>query len=310
MEKRMEYADIPKEKFEFYKREEEIRDKRLETKPVGYFKDAMMRFCRNKSSVIAACVLVCLVLFAVFVPIFCQTTYSSSPTDTNYLLYTKFLPKCKWFAWAGWDGCSKETLNASDYLSRRAIGVETGMDPIVKVYRENYEDPTSTVNTTYYDVKTDSYIKNGMIYLTLTPAEYESIQDWQNETGIQVIYPAVDNSGFLLDILKNNANIWYECTQKGAPKLDRDGNFIPLYKTTGNDGEYHSLRIQGDDGSYRYAVATGTSTAVSYKVRVFTYTYFQYRYGFEPSFLFGTNALGHDILTRLAGGFCLLLAFR
>ncbi len=306
----MEYADIPKEKFEFYKREEEIRDKRLETKPVGYFKDAMMRFCRNKSSVIAACVLVCLVLFAVFVPIFCQTTYSSSPTDTNYLLYTKFLPKCKWFAWAGWDGCSKETLNASDYLSRRAIGVETGMDPIVKVYRENYEDPTSTVNTTYYDVKTDSYIKNGMIYLTLTPAEYESIQDWQNETGIQVIYPAVDNSGFLLDILKNNANIWYECTQKGAPKLDRDGNFIPLYKTTGNDGEYHSLRIQGDDGSYRYAVATGTSTAVSYKVRVFTYTYFQYRYGFEPSFLFGTNALGHDILTRLAGGarFSLLLA--
>ena len=44
----------------------------------------------------------------------------------------------------------------------------------------------------------------------------------------------------------------------------------------------------------------GTSTSPAYNVRVFSYTYFQYRYGFEPSFLFGTNAYGQDILTRLA----------
>lgn len=310
MDKKMDYANIPKEKFEFYHREEEIRDKKLDTKPVGYFKDAMMRFCRNKSSVIAACVLLCLVLFAIFVPIFCMTPYSENPTDTTYLMYTKLLPKCKPLAWMGWDGCFEETLNEADYLSRRAIGAETGMDPVVKVYREGYEDSSSTINTTYYDIRTDSYIKNGMIYLTLTPAEYEAIQDWQDETGIQVIYPAVDTSDFKLELLKNNANIWYQCSQKGAPKLDKEGNFVPLYKTTGNDGEYDSLRIAGDDGSYRYAVATGTSSGVSYKVRVFTYTYFQYRYGFEPSFLFGTNSLGHDILTRLAGGarFSLLLA--
>ena len=54
----------------------------------------------------------------------------------------------------------------------------------------------------------------------------------------------------------------------------------------------------------------GTSTAKSYQVRVFTYTYFQYRYGHEPSFLFGTNAYGQDILTRLAKAvrFSILLA--
>ena len=36
--------------------------------------------------------------------------------------------------------------------------------------------------------------------------------------------------------------------------------------------------------------------------RICKYTYFQYRYGFEPSFVFGTNAKGQDIFTRLAAG--------
>ena len=54
MRREADYANLPKEKFEFYQREGDIHDKRLETKPVGYFKDAMRRFARNKSSVIAA----------------------------------------------------------------------------------------------------------------------------------------------------------------------------------------------------------------------------------------------------------------
>lgn len=308
--KQMNYDNIPKEKFEFYQRDDTIRDKRLDTKPVGYFRDAMGRFCRNKSSVVAAIIIFMVILFAIFVPIFCENSYTAAPTDPTYLLYGKLLPKSNLLSWAGWDGCSDETVNRNDYFSRYAIGVETGMSPIKKVYRADYEDPTSTTNTTYYDIKTDSYIKNGMIYLTLTEKEYRDIQAWQDETGIQVIYPAVDTSSFMLESLKSNANVWYECTQKGAPKLDKDGNLVPIYKTTGNDGQYDSLRIEGDDGSYKYAVATGSSTAVGYKVRLFSYTYFQYRYGFEPSFLFGTNNYGQDILTRLARAarFSILLA--
>ena len=50
--KNTDYTNIPKEKFEFFDRSEAIHDKKLETKPVGYFKDAMMRFCRNKSRLI------------------------------------------------------------------------------------------------------------------------------------------------------------------------------------------------------------------------------------------------------------------
>ena len=53
VKKNTDYTNIPKEKFEFYKRDESIHDKKLETKPVGYFKDAMRRFAKNKSSVVA-----------------------------------------------------------------------------------------------------------------------------------------------------------------------------------------------------------------------------------------------------------------
>lgn len=300
MEKEMDYTKIPKEKFAFYQREENIHDKKLDTKPVGYFRDAMGRFARNKSSVAAAVIIGLLILYAVFIPYAGGNKYTNSPSDTMYLRYANLLPKSRLFAWAGWDGCKDETLSKNDYYARLAIGQETGMNPIVKVYREDYAAEDAQSNTTYYDVRIDSYLKNGMVYLSLTPEEYTAIQKWQNETGIQVIYPAVDTSGFKIASLKTDANIWYQCNQKGAPKLDRNDNLIPLYRTSGNDGDYDSLRIQGDDGSYKYAVIMGTSASPAYNVRVFTYTYFQFRYGIEPSFLFGTNAYGQDILTRLA----------
>lgn len=307
--KKMDYNNIPKDMFEFCQQDASIHDKKFDTKPVGYFKDAMMRFCRNKSSIAAAFIILFLLLFAIVVPFACSNKYTQSPTDTLYLQYAKMLPKWDLFAWAGWDGTSNKTITKDVYNYRNAIGVETGHNPIVEVYRADYEDPTSASKTTFYDVRVDSYTNNGMIYQTLTPQEYQDIQRWQNETGIQVIYPAVDTSKIKNASLKADANIWYECTNKGMPKLTKTGEYKPMYKTTGNDGDYNSLRIAGDDGSYRYAVATGSSNATSYKVRLFTYTYFQYRYGFEPSFVFGTNAYGQDILTRLAGGARFSLVF-
>ena len=65
---------IPASEFEFVGDEGRLHDKKLETKPVGYFKDAMLRFRKNKSSVVAAYIILILVLYAIFVPIFCETT--------------------------------------------------------------------------------------------------------------------------------------------------------------------------------------------------------------------------------------------
>ena len=65
-----EYISIPKEKFEFAPVGEKIYDKKLETKPIGYFKDAWIRFRKNKASVAAAIVLAIILLYAIVVPFF------------------------------------------------------------------------------------------------------------------------------------------------------------------------------------------------------------------------------------------------
>ena len=299
------YNNIPASAFEFVPMEGRISDKKFDTKPMSYFRDAFSRFCRNKSSVVAACIILVLVLYAVFVPIFCETTYSRALTDTNYLNYTKLPPKVEWL---GVDGTSDVTINEASYNQLRAISVETGMTPVVEIYREAYTDSSANKKTLFYDLKVDNYQKMGMVYLTLTPAQFEDLQAWQDKTGIQVIYPAITDSK------QTDANIWYKANKKGVPTLDKEGNFQAIYRTTTpEDTTYHSLRIAADNDPEKplsYARVTGTSAAKSYVCRINKYTYFQYRYGFEPAFVFGTNAKGQDIFTRLAAGarFSFLLA--
>lgn len=293
------YKNIPAEKFRFTNNRSSS-DEKFKTKQIGYFEDAWHRFRKNKSSIVASIIILILVIYAIVVPMFCETAYSKSLTDTTYLTYTKLLPKTKHLQWLGWDGCHKVQLTENNLNYYRAIEEETGFDVVRKVYgQETTED-----GRVLYDAKLDSYTSNGFLYMTLSQEQYDALQAWQNETGIQVIYPAIKTKNV------SDANIWYEANQKGVATLDRNGNFVNVYKTSGNDGNYSSLRIAGDPGledaeakdRYRYATVTGDSTSVSYKCRIFKYTYFQYRYGFEPCFIFGTNALGQDIFTRLAAG--------
>ena len=308
MMKNNNIPEISAEKFKFVGVDAKLHDQKFETKQISYFRDAFNRFCKNKSSVVAAIIIIVLVLYAIFVPVFCETTYSKSLTDTTYLSYTKLLPKNNLFAKMGfWDGGSKTTLGEASYIYTKAIGEETGHDIILKDYEQTVDEKGKVA----YVCRVDSYINNGFTYMTLTEQQYKDIQAWQNETGVQVIYPAVSEKSL------TDANIWYEANKKGVAKLDKDGNFINIYKTNGGDGDYDSVRVPGDPGienpessdRYRYATITGDSNATSYKCRIFKYAYFQYRYGFEPAFLFGTNALGQDILTRLAAGARFSLVF-
>ncbi|MBO5109251.1 MAG: ABC transporter permease [Clostridia bacterium] len=332
--KNMAMAHIPAEKFQFAQRDANIKDKKLETKPIGYFKDVWIRFRKNKSSVVAAIIILILVLYAILVPMVAENSYTLALRDTTYLNYAKLPPKAPGLEWLGWDGCSDTVINTANYNIYNAIGLETGCNPIREVY-ETIQTPGARSAT--YEVKLDSYYKNGMLYLTLTPEQYKALLDYQSETGLQVVYPAVDVSQFALESSKSDANIWYEIDAKGAPAMV-NGEYQDLYirdtkcehvftkditdATTGavkyadlmcekcNAMKYESTRIEADDGTLSYAVVTGSSGATAYKVRVFSYNYFIYRYGFEPYFIFGTNGFGQDIFTRLAAGarFSFLLA--
>ena len=63
------FEHIPQEQFRFVQMEGNLHDKRLETKARSYFQDAMLRFRKNKSSVVAAWILLFLVLFSLIAPL-------------------------------------------------------------------------------------------------------------------------------------------------------------------------------------------------------------------------------------------------
>ena len=296
--------NIPAEKFRLVSEGERLHDQKFETKKIGYWRDAFGRFCKNKSSVVAAIIIFLLVLYAILVPAFCQTEYTQNLDDTLCLYYQKLYPRnqlCIDLGLDWWDGSKPIELSEANYHYFRAIGEEVGMECITKVN----EVITNEEGKVLYDARIDSYVSKGFLYMTLTEEEYQAIQAWQLETGKQVIYPAVSDKKL------SDANIWYEANKKGVAKLDENGNFVNIYRTSGKDGDYNSLRIAGDPGiedptssdRYRYATITGSADAISYKCRIFMYTYFEFHFGHECTFLFGTDGTkGADILTRLASG--------
>ncbi len=306
MMKNNNIPNIPAEKFQFVADAERMHDQKMDTKQISYFRDALNRFSRNKGSVFAGIIILLLVLYAILVPMLCTTTYAANTTDTLYLQYTELSPRNPLFVklgWNFWNGTAEKDLSENQYLAYKAMEQETGVPVMLEEYGTYIQiDDQTKQEKTRYEVQVDTYASKGFMYLTLTKDEYVKLQNWQNENNIQVVYPAIT------DLSQTDANIWYKANKKGVPQLDKNGEFVDIYKRSGVDGDYNSLRIEGDPGiddpeaqnRYRYANVTGTADATSYKVRVLKQTYFEYRYGFECSFLLGTTGQGYDMLTRLA----------
>lgn len=308
------YSSIPKEKFKFANGENRLHDTKLETKPHSYFYDAFLRFCKNKGSVVGAVVIILLVLFAIIAP-FCSQ-YTVAYSDINYAVCQ---PRAKLFENTGfWDGCETRNIGQQDLTYYLAMGDETGYNAI-----KNQE--YTEIGEGLFSVRLDSVHKVGMKYMLFTTAEYDAIQDYQNETGRQIIYPTVrvsDRPQALQD--QTDANYYFRTsgTSKTSIVYDADGNIIPVYYTfTLLDGEtpvdvdgYYSNRIEGEDGLvdedgetyyYRYSIRNQTG----YECRINYYEYYIYYHTAvlkdgitEPYFIFGTTGAGQDIFTCLASG--------
>ncbi len=299
-----EMMNIPAEKFKFTHEHVKLGDKKLQTKPISYLHDAWNRFAKNKSSIVGMVIILLLLLFSFFAPLF--SNYSVS--DTN-LYYQNVAPKISAHATGGfWDGSRKVSTGAASYYYNLAMGVESGRETVTKLY--SIEETSD--GTTLYTYRQDTYNAVGYEFLNLTEDAYKALQEYQNETGIQVIYPmpittAQGSGKVMYDV--NDANYWYRTyltgSHRGEPVLDEDGNFQTIYRTSGTDN-YNSLRIDGDPGKtdpeasdrYRYALINQTG----YRVRVCYYDYYIYLNGFEPCYLFGANASGQDLFVCVASG--------
>lgn len=326
------FVSIPKEKFNFVQKDAKLHDKKFETKPVGYLKDAFNRFKKNKGSIVAAWIVIFLILFALIGPFCYDSNYVNSyATDLELRYYQYLTPKAPIFNGTGfWDGTSEKEITEAQYIKYKLQAKETGCDPIVKILDEYVSKDINGVKK-MYKIRFDNYANINSFTKQFTQEEYEALQKWQDENKMQIILPWVDyydkksDADFIKNspVLFNNINVWYKCDSKGNP-LDADGNIInlddidsviPGYRTYTSQGTvsdlYTSTRIAGDPGiedpnspdRFKYCMRGGSKKlGYTFTVRINPYNYFIYKYGFEPYFLFGSSANGYDIFTRLAQG--------
>ena len=294
------YREISPEKFRFVNSGERIHDEKLKTKPIGYFKDAWLRFRKDKSAVVAFVLIMFLLLFSLIVPFLSH--YDVTFRDGYY---KTVLPRLGIFAGTGfWDGTAVQTETQAGYDYLSAIGRETNRTVITKELK-TFTDPNGI---TYHKLRVDSYTKVGFVFLNLDVNAYEALMNYQDETGILVLYPmpATNSTNYVMG--NGGANFWYKLVDErqssaGLAQRDENGDYIANYVRSDdpNAAAYHSLRIAGDDGEggwYVYAVRNQSG----YRVRVDYYEYFRYIHGETPTFAFGTNVYGQDIFSCLAAG--------
>ena len=322
--------NIPAEKFQLANRSDHISDSKFDTKPVSYFQGAFRRFCKNKGAIVGGIVVLCLILFSIIAPFF--TPFQPAYYDQVFSYVT---PKSNLFANSGlnfWDGCRQKTTNYIGYIQDYALQAETGRE----VIKNN--DVTLTDDGTVFNYRYDTYAGVGFgKYKLISKEEYLDIQRYQNETGIQVLYPVVKLSDRpTLEKNKYDANVYYKVQDPKAavlrPALDENGKLINNYwkyeegKQSGLMADYNSLRIEGEDGAQEttyvrnadgsveevtktYYYAYGRKVDGGVEVRAEYYEYYIYRHTqvlkdgiTEPTFIFGTTATGKDIFACLAYG--------
>jgi oligopeptide transport system permease protein len=299
---------ISSEKFVFSSTGATIHDKKLETKPVTYFQDALRRFAKNKASIVATVIIAILVLFAILGPVFSPFTVAYE--DANYSFV---LPRNELFVKMGihfWDGGQNKNINKATYDLYRGIQEETRRTVIMTepvVTTETYMGKSSEM----YEFRLDTYNAVGVKYVLLSTAEYEALQKYQDENKVQVIMPITDpDKRPEAEQDKNNANIWYRTKLGGGRKTqivyDKEGNFIPIYQEhDGTDGYTSTMYWEGDEKLYNYAESKSGglwNIRVDYK-EYYTYIHHLADDGIKsPLFILGTNNAGKDIFTCLASG--------
>ena len=290
-----------------------MHDEKLKTKARGYFADAMLRFKKNKSSVVAAFIILLLVLFSLVSPII--SPYTVYDKNNEYQKYPPFVESVANLGIGILDGSTTVDGNETRILKLQATAIETGKE-VIKGEPEKYEYELivkgKPQKRTSYHITLNRYYEKGIVTQVISKDEYYAIQEWQNQTGIQVLYPVVEASTVyeLVDEKDKpvwdpnvNSNVWYKLNKSNAPILDDNGNFIPAYTTNaaviGKTEPYNSIRPEFDPGNYLYCIEKSGSV----QVRIEYYNYYQFKNdGLKPTFFFGTDSYGRDLFCAIGMG--------
>lgn len=300
---------ISSERFRFVHQNEKLHDKELKTKPIGYFKDAWMRFKKNKASVAAAIIILIIILYAIIVPF--VSIYDISDSDARY---KKVLPKLEIGGVKIFSGATVMQLNDRYYPLVHGIGLgaedpdgtrtdysweaaeNAEFNPIVKELDVITTDMGYAGVKSIYRCSVDTYDYVGFEYLDLTQKDIDKIHAWEEESGIKVIYPMIDiNSEFCGD--PKDADLWYMSNARLQP-TDKDGKALKTLEDVKEVG-YTPNYLYDKEGNLQYQLQRDPNTI---RIRVFYRNYYIYMNGHEPIFTFGSDGTGYDIATRVAYG--------
>ncbi len=324
-EKTFDINSIPREKFEFAHEGERLMDKKFDDKPISYFRDAWIRFRKNKASVVALIIIICVALFSFLCPLVSSLKSTEKATfDKTFMdvFYSKKGPRNEFLGQFGIaDGTVERSYSEKFLVYNVGIGVgaadgdahgatfEEGLASPYQPLVRGYSDPVLQMNAKkqmveYFFADSDVYLEVGFIEKSIEQAEYKALKEWEEETGLQVIYPLVAKNEFNAD--PANANNWYK-TQKNNPvTVDEDGNVtkIKLKDLESGKAVLEDNYERDADGNVRYFAYSGSSDfdAAMFRVRLLYYNYYQFKNGFAPEYIFGTDSQGYDLAIRMADG--------
>lgn len=318
-----ELYNIPKEKFEFVNENEKIADAKFDTKPIGYFKDAFIRFRKNRGSVIAFIIIMLIVLYAIIIPPVSSNTARTSLV-TYYGKMGPYLPSVSrsigWF-----DGGDTREISEAKLIHTYSLGVAAeaydGKAMKLSDSKDSYYQPINSYSAgsevkqgsksnMVYKTNTNTYLAVGFKYIDVTKDEYAKIEKWQEETGKRLLYPLIAENDYKFDdgLVANEANYWYKTDSKLRPISTKTGEDKVMSFKEDMVLEDNYLRDEANNLVYwKYHGGGNSEDTAMRRIRVLYYNYYQYLYGSEPSYLLGTDFQGYDLSIRLAKGIRLSL---
>ena len=245
-----ENYNLSDDDFVLVQNKERIFDTALKTKPTTFLKDAFKRFCKNKSSVVAAYIIGIIVLLSIIVPILSPHDIISNNPDQTLLPPKLFEAGFGW-----WDG----TIEIKGYAFDESTGLpyeyksELGIRDIV-VYEQNGVKVCDFIYDQYAEVygetveiipkrKLENYVKKGQI-----------IFDFENEESLEILDETVGIVEIVEIFQDADGNTRYKFKVSNYLKYGYDAPPKFLFGTNAQGRDILTLAFKGLQKSLIFAI--------------------------------------------------------
>ena len=290
---------LNKEDFEFVQMNEKIFDKKFETKAVGYFGDALRRFRKNKTSVVAFIILMLIILMAIFMPMLSQyDPKRQNPSEALLPPRIPFLEKL---------GIADGTREYKEVNIKYIISIE---DPKVAELSNDSSNAELFIENYYFL----EYITNFDSIEEIEKAAYETTFKGEITKRVDIRYN--EYKALTRPVWENSVEhtTYLEYLETGVIKKDENGEYLVVIDETPAENELlrykkrNFPKLNWDDPATKEIVKTSYIEKYGEEKLVKLYNYSilvdrtlgsDYK---EVYHFFGTDNSGRDLWTRLWQG--------